>query len=62
VLVSEDGVRVALEWRWRGETTARLLRDGEVVRRALENYPIFVRAQAVDARLYRKFTPVEGAS
>lgn len=26
LLVSEDGVRVALEWRWRGETTARLLR------------------------------------
>jgi hypothetical protein len=61
VLVSEDGVRVALEWRWRGETTARLLRDGEVVRQALENDPVFVRAEAVDARLYREFTPVEGA-
>jgi hypothetical protein len=61
VLVSEDGVRVALEWRWRGETTARLLRDGEVVRQALDDDPIFVRAQAVDARLYREFTPLEGA-
>ncbi len=62
VLVSDDGVRVALEWRWRGETTARLLRDGEVVRQALEDDPIFARAQAVDARLYREFTPVGGAS
>jgi hypothetical protein len=56
-----EDLRVALEWRWRGETTARLLRDGEVVRRALENDPVFVRAEAVDARLYREFTPVEGA-
>jgi hypothetical protein len=60
VLVSEDGVRVALEWRWRGETTARLLRDGEVVRQALDDDPVFVRAQAVDARLYREFTPSRG--
>ena len=43
-------------------TTARLLRDGEVVRQALEDDPIFARAQAVDARLYREFTPVGGAS
>lgn len=62
MLVSDDGIRVALEWRWRGETTARLLRDGEVVRQALEDDPIFARAQAVDARLYREFTPVGGAS
>ena len=58
VLVSDDGVRVAIEWRWRGETTARLLREGEVVRQALEEDPIFVRAEAVDARLYREFAPV----
>jgi hypothetical protein len=62
VLVSDDGVRVALEWRWRGQTTARLLRDGEVVRRALEADPIFARAHAVDARLFREFTPVRDAS
>jgi hypothetical protein len=55
-------VRVALEWRWRGETTARPLRDGEVVRQALAADPIFVGAQAVDARLYREFTPVGRAS
>jgi hypothetical protein len=62
VLVSYDGVRVALEWRWRGEATARLLRDGEVVRQALEADAIFARAEAVDARLYREFAPVGGAS
>jgi hypothetical protein len=35
---------------------------GEVVRPALADGPIFVHAQAVDARLYREFTPVERTS
>jgi hypothetical protein len=62
VLVSDDGLRVVVEWRWRGTTTARLLRDGEVVRQALEDDPIFARAEAVDARLYRQSGPVEHIS
>jgi hypothetical protein len=53
VLVSEDGLRVVLLWRWRGSAAARLLRDGEVVRQALAAHPILVGAQALDARLYR---------
>jgi hypothetical protein len=51
---------VALEWRWRATTTAQ--RDGEVVWQALDDDPVFIRAQAGKARLYRKFTPVEGES
>jgi hypothetical protein len=53
VLVSEDGLRVVLMWRWRGSATARLLRDGEVVRQALTAHPVLVSAQALDARIYR---------
>jgi len=53
VLVSEDGLRVVLLWRWRGSATARLLRDGEVVRHSLTAHPVLLSAQALDARLYR---------
>jgi hypothetical protein len=53
VLVSEDGLRVVLMWHWQGSGTARLLRDGEVVRQALTAQPVLVSAQALDARLYR---------
>ena len=51
VLVSEDGLRVVLSWRWRGSATARLLRDGEVVRQAPTAHPVLVSARALDARL-----------
>jgi hypothetical protein len=53
VLVSDDGLRVLLTWRWRGSRAARLNADGEVVRRELETHPILGRVEAVDARLYR---------
>jgi hypothetical protein len=53
VLVSEDGLRVLLAWRWRGSRAARLNADGEVVRKELEEHPILGHVEAVDARLYR---------
>jgi hypothetical protein len=53
VLISDDGLRVLLIWRWRGSRAARLNADGEVVRRELEKHPILGRVEAVDARLYR---------
>lgn len=53
VLVSEDGLRVLLAWRWRGARAARLNADGEVVRKELEEHPILGQVEAVDARLYR---------
>jgi hypothetical protein len=53
VLVSDDGLRVLLAWRWRGSRAARLNADGEVVRKELEEHPILGHVEAVDARLYR---------
>jgi hypothetical protein len=53
VLISDDGLRVLLAWRWRGSRAARLNADGEVVRRELDRLPILGRVEAVDARLYR---------
>lgn len=53
VLVSDDGLRVLLAWRWRGSRAERLNADGEVVRKELAEHPILGRVEAVDARLYR---------
>jgi hypothetical protein len=53
VLISDDGLRVLLAWRWRGARAARLNADGEVVRKELEEHPILGEIEAVDARLYR---------
>jgi hypothetical protein len=53
VQVSNDGLRILVVWRWRGPTTARLLRDGDVVREALAAHPLLGRVKAVDARLFR---------
>jgi hypothetical protein len=53
VHVSDDGARVVLTWRWRGSTTARVLRDGEVVREAVAAHPVLCRADAREARLFR---------
>jgi hypothetical protein len=52
VFASDDGVRVLLVWRWTGADEGRLLRDGDVVREALADHPIFARADPVDARMY----------
>ena len=53
VLASAAGLRVQLAWRWRGPVGGRLLRDGDLIRAALEAHPILLRAQALDARIYR---------
>ena len=52
VYASDDGMRVLLVWRWTGADEGRLLRDGDVVRDALADHPIFARADPVDARMY----------
>jgi hypothetical protein len=52
VYTSDDGLRVLLVWRWTGADTARLLRDGDVVRDALAAHPDLARAHAQDARLF----------
>jgi hypothetical protein len=51
VYTSDDGLRVVLVWRWRGDDEGRLLRDGDVVRAALAEHPVLARARALDARL-----------
>jgi hypothetical protein len=53
VLVSDDGLRVLLAWRWRGARAARLNADGEVVRKELADHQILGQVEAVDARLYQ---------
>lgn len=53
VLVSEDGLRVMLVWRWRGSRTPRLIRDGDVIREALAAHPVLAEVDAVEARIYR---------
>jgi hypothetical protein len=58
VHVSEDGLRVMVVWHWRGSTTARLLRDGEVVREALAAHPILGVAEALEARLFLPSPPI----
>jgi hypothetical protein len=52
VLLSEDGLRALLVWRWRGPSGPRLLRDGEVIRAALAAHPVLAEADALDARIY----------
>jgi hypothetical protein len=54
VLASDDGLRVMLSWRWRGDVAGRLLRDGDVVRESLMAHPVLTRARAIDARIYRR--------
>jgi hypothetical protein len=53
VLVSEDGLRALLLWRFRGDPIGRVLREGTVVRRALRRHAVLRHARAVEARLYR---------
>jgi hypothetical protein len=52
-LLSEDGLRALLVWRFRGDPIGRLLREGAVVRRALRRDPVLLDTDAVEARLYR---------
>lgn len=53
VLVSDDGLRVLLTWTWRGPTGGRLLRDGDLVRDAMQRHPVLRRVQPLDARVFR---------
>jgi ribonuclease D len=53
VLVSDDGLRVVLVWRWAGGHGARLLREGELVRDAMHEHPAFAKARPLDARVLR---------
>jgi len=53
VLASADGLRVQLVWRWTGPIGARMLRDGDLMRRALADHPVLLKAKALDARVYR---------
>jgi hypothetical protein len=54
VLRSHDGLRVLLLWRWRGSSTERLRRDGDIVRRALIAYPALATADAKEAHLFQR--------
>jgi hypothetical protein len=58
VLASADGLRVQIVWRWSGPVPARMLRDGDVVRKALIDHPVLLKARPLDARIYRT---VDGA-
>jgi len=53
VLVSEDGLRGLLLWRFRGDPIGRVLREGTVVRRPLRRHAVLRHARAVEARLCR---------
>ena len=54
VLRSHDGLRVLLPWRWRGSSTERLRRDGDIVRRALIAHPVLATADAKEAHLFQR--------
>ncbi len=57
VLVSDDGLRVIVVWRWSGGHGPRLLREGETVRDAFHEHPALARARPLDARMLR---PADG--
>jgi hypothetical protein len=57
VLVSDDGLRVVVVWRWSGGHGVRLLREGEMVRDAFHDHPALARARPLDARVLR---PADG--
>jgi hypothetical protein len=52
VLLSDDGLRAMLVWRWAGARVPRLLRDSEVIREALAAHRVLADAEPVDARIY----------
>jgi hypothetical protein len=54
VLRSEDGLRVLLIWRWSGESTGRLLREGALVRQALKHHKQLLGAEAREAHVFRQ--------
>jgi hypothetical protein len=54
VLRSEDGQRVLIVWRWSGHVTDRLLREGGLIRWALQRHQPLLRAEAREARVFRR--------
>lgn len=52
VLISDDGLRVVLLWRWHGSRRELIDRDAEIVREALAAHPIFADTRAVEARIF----------
>jgi len=53
VLRSEDGLRVLIVWRWSGAASPRLIREGGVVRQALEQHQPLLQAEAKEAHVFR---------
>jgi hypothetical protein len=53
VLRSEDGLRVLIVWRWSGAASPRLIREGGVVRQALQKHDPLLRAEAKEAHVFR---------
>jgi len=53
VLRSEDGLRVLIVWRWSGAATPRLIREGGLVRQALQKHESLLRAEAKEAHVFR---------
>lgn len=53
VLASDDGLRVWLQWRWRGSRRELIERDAAFVHDALTAHPVFGEAHAAEARLFR---------
>jgi hypothetical protein len=53
VLRSEDGLRVLIVWRWSGAATPRLIREGDLVRQALQKHEPLLRAEAKEAHVFR---------
>lgn len=53
VLRSEDGLRVLIVWRWSGAATAWLIREGGLVRQALQKHEPLLEAEAKEAHIFR---------
>jgi len=53
VLRSEDGLRVLIVWRWSGAAAPRLIREGGLVRQALQKHKPLLRAEAKEAHVFR---------
>jgi hypothetical protein len=53
VLRSEDGLRVVVLWRWSGAATPRLIREGGLLREALQKHDSLLRAEAKEAHIFR---------
>jgi hypothetical protein len=56
VLISDDGLRVVLQWHWHGSRGDLLDRDADFVREALAAHPIFADTRAVEARIFHTAT------